>query len=472
MTRARKGREHAPAGRPRATPARTAAAGASWRPSDWAALLRRKIASRQARVGVIGLGYVGLPLAVELARAGYEVTGIDIDPGRVKALTSGHSYIQDVSSKEVAALVGKGRLTATDAFQALKSLDTATICVPTPLGKTKDPDISMIKEAIEQIARYLHPGMLIVLESTTYPGTTEEVVRPELERQGLTVGKEIFLAFSPERVDPGNPDYQTKNTPKIIGGSTPTCTELAVALYAGAIDTVIPVSSSKTAEMVKLLENTFRAINIGLANEVAIMCGRLGVNVWEVIDAAATKPFGFMPFYPGPGLGGHCIPIDPLYLSWKLKTLDYNARFIQLASEINTHMPHYVVEKIAAALNERRRSVNGSRILIVGVSYKRDIEDLRESPALDIIRLLRAQGAVVTYADPYNTTLRLEGAAGADVLHSVVLPDGYANQDCVVIVTNHRVIDYQQLVDRSRLVIDTRNAAKRVTRGRDKIITL
>ncbi len=472
MTQSKKGKERALPRRMRAAAPRTGASGKSWRPSDWAALLRQKIASKQARVGVIGLGYVGLPLAVELAKAGYEVTGIDIDAGKVKALMAGRSYIQDVPSKEVAALVGKGRLTATDAFHALKTLDTATICVPTPLGKTKDPDISMIKNAIEQIARYLHSGMLIVLESTTYPGTTEEVVRPELERQGLTVGKEIFLAFSPERVDPGNPAYQTKNTPKIIGGSTPVCTELAVALYAKAVDKVIPVSSSKTAEMVKLLENTFRAINIGLANEVAIMCGRLGVNVWEVIDAAATKPFGFMPFYPGPGLGGHCIPIDPLYLSWKLKTLDYNARFIQLASEINTHMPHYVVEKITAALNERRRSVNGSRILIVGVSYKRDIEDLRESPALDIIRLLRTLGATVTYADPYNPTLRLEHAGGADVLESAVLPDGYANQDCAVIVTNHRVIDYQQLVDRSRLVIDTRNATKGVTRGRDKIITL
>ena len=439
-------------------------------------MLRRKIETKTARVGVIGLGYVGLPLAVELAKAGYTVTGIDIDAGKVKALNAGHSYIQDVPTKAVAALTKAGRLSATDDFQVVSSLDTATICVPTPLRKTKDPDISMIMSAVQQVARHLHPGMLIVLESTTYQGTTEEVVRPELERQGLTVGREIFLAFSPERVDPGNPTFHTKNTPKIIGGSTPACTKLAVALYSTSIDRVIPVSSSNAAEMVKLLENTFRAINIGLANEVAIMCGRLGINVWEVIDAAATKPFGFMPFYPGPGLGGHCIPIDPLYLSWKMKTLDYNARFIQLASEINTQMPLYVVEKVAAALNDRRRSVNGARILVVGVSYKRDVEDLRESPALDIIRLLRKQGASVSYADPYNPTLRLEehGEAKGDgeVLRAVDLPGGLAGQDCVVIVTDHRAIDYQQLVDRAPLVIDTRNATKGVTRGRDKIITL
>ncbi|MEW6323757.1 MAG: nucleotide sugar dehydrogenase [Nitrospirota bacterium] len=434
--------------------------------------LRKKIESKQARVGVIGLGYVGLPLAVEFGKAGYAVVGVDIDAKKVKSLNAGQSYIQDVPSREVAALIKAGRLTATDDFHVLSSLDTITICVPTPLRKTKDPDISMIMEALQEIARHLHAGMLVVLESTTYPGTTEEVVRPELERQGLTVGKEIFLAFSPERVDPGNPTFHTKNTPKIIGGATPDCTELAVALYRTAIETVIPVSSSRAAEMVKLLENTFRAINIGLANEAAIMCGRLGINVWEVIDAAATKPFGFMPFYPGPGLGGHCIPIDPLYLSWKLKTLDYNARFIQLASEINTHMPHYVVEKIAAALNERRKSVNGSRVLILGVSYKRDVEDLRESPALDIIRLLRQRGASVAYADPYNPTLRLGEHGDGELLQSVSLPGALAGRDCAVIVTDHRAIDYQQVVDRSALVIDTRNATKAVTRGRDKIITL
>jgi UDP-N-acetyl-D-glucosamine dehydrogenase len=440
--------------------------------ADWAGRLRRKIETKQANVGVIGLGYVGLPLAVEFAEAGFTVTGIEIDAGKVKAINAGRSYIQDVSSERIGALVREGRLSATDVFQRIESLDTVTICVPTPLRKTKDPDISMIMAALKEITGHLHAGMLVVLESTTYPGTTEEVVRPELEKQGLAVGKELFLAFSPERVDPGNPTYHTKNTPKIIGGSTPVCTKLAVALYAQAVEKVIPVSSSNTAEMVKLLENTFRAINIGLANEVAIMCSWLGVNVWEVIDAAATKPFGFMPFYPGPGLGGHCIPIDPLYLSWKLKTLDYTARFIELASEINAHMPHYVVEKITAALNGRRRSVNGSNILVVGVSYKRDVEDLRESPALDIIRLLRQLGATVTFTDPYNPTLHVESPQGDVVLRSVPLPGGLTKQDCVVIVTDHRAFDYQQIVDQSSLVLDTRNATRGVTRGREKVITL
>ncbi|HUJ78801.1 MAG TPA: nucleotide sugar dehydrogenase [Nitrospiria bacterium] len=442
------------------------------RTGEWVARLAKLIQSRKAHVGIIGLGYVGLPLAVELAKAGLRVTGIDIDAEKVKAINSGRSYIQDVPSADVARLVREGRLVATEDFSALAELDTVSICVPTPLRKTKDPDVSMIMSAMKEVARHLHAGMLIVLESTTYPGTTEEMVRPEVERQGLSVGREVFLAFSPERVDPGNPTYHTKNTPKIIGGCTPTCTELAVSLYALAVDRVIPVSSSQTAEMVKLLENTFRAINIGLANEVAIMCDRLGVNVWEVIDAAATKPFGFMPFYPGPGLGGHCIPIDPLYLSWKLKTLDYNARFIQLASEINTQMPHYVVDKIAAALNDRRQSINGAGILIVGVSYKRDVEDLRESPALDIIRLLRQRGATVTYTDPYNAELRIESPQGESILRSVALPEGLAKQDCIVIVTDHRAFNYQQIVDHSSLVLDTRNATRAITRGREKVIML
>lgn len=439
---------------------------------EWASRLKQKIQNGQARLGIIGLGYVGLPLAVEFAKAGFRVTGIDIDAEKVKAIRSGMSYIKDVSSQDVAALVRADRLTASDDFGTLRELDAVSICVPTPLRKTKDPDISMIMAAMKEVAGHLHPGMLIVLESTTYPGTTEEMVRPEVERQGLLVGQAVFLAFSPERVDPGNPTFQTKNTPKIIGGCTTACTELAVLLYSKAVDRVIPVSSSQTAEMVKLLENTFRAINIGLANEVAIMCDRLGVNVWEVIDAAATKPFGFMPFYPGPGLGGHCIPIDPLYLSWKLKTLDYNARFIQLASEINTQMPHYVVDKIASALNARRQSINGARIMIVGVSYKRDVEDLRESPALDIIRLLRQRGATVSYTDPYNATLRVESPQGETVLRSVPLPEGLIDQDCTVIVTNHRVFDYEQIVEHSSLILDTRNATRGITRGRDKVIML
>jgi UDP-N-acetyl-D-glucosamine dehydrogenase len=455
-----------------ANPEQTTGRTANDQPAEWAARLNRNIRNGQVRVGIIGLGYVGLPLAVEFAKAGLRVTGIDIDTEKVKAIKAGRSYIQDVPSNEVASLVKAGRLTASDDFRVLAELDAVSICVPTPLRKTKDPDISMIMAAMKEVSGHLHPGMLIVLESTTYPGTTEEVVRPEVERQGLSVGKDVFLAFSPERVDPGNPTYHTKNTPKIIGGCTPACTALAVGLYAKAVDRVIPVSSSQAAEMVKLLENTFRAINIGLANEVAIMCDRLGVNVWEVIDAAATKPFGFMPFYPGPGLGGHCIPIDPLYLSWKLKTLDYNARFIQLASEINTQMPHYVIDKIASALNDRRQSINGARILVAGVSYKRDVEDLRESPALDIIRLLRQRGATVTFTDPYNTTLHLESPQGNTVLRSIPLPGGLAKQDCVVIVTDHRAFDYQQIVDQSNLVIDTRNATRNITRGREKVITL
>ena len=447
------------------------ARGGAKRDTDWAAHLRQKIESRHARVGVIGLGYVGLPLAVEYAKAGFSVVGIEIDPKKVKMINAGRSYIQDVPSGQLRSVISERRFVATDLFRTIESLDTVTICVPTPLRKTKDPDISYIAAVMKELGQYLHPGMLVVLESTTYPGTTEELIRPELEKSGLSVGRELFLAFSPERVDPGNRQYHTHNTPKIIGGCTPACTSLAVALYGFAIQDVIPVSSSQTAEMVKLLENTFRAINIGLANEMAIMCGRLGVNVWEVIRAAATKPFGFMPFYPGPGLGGHCIPIDPLYLSWKLKTLDYNARFIQLASEINTQMPQYVVEKITAALNKRRHSVNGARVLIVGVSYKRDVDDIRESPALDIIRLLRRQGARVTYTDPCVPEFRLEHEVPAAVLKSVPLPQGLDKQDCVVIVTDHSEVDYQQIVDRAPLIIDTRNATEAVTRGREKIIT-
>src|SRR5687768_6372513 len=363
--------------------------------------LHEKIRSRRARTGVVGLGYVGLPLAVELAKAGFHATGIDLDARKVQSINDGRSYIPDVSTADVQALHGKGLLDATTDFAIVKELDTINICVPTPLRKTKDPDMSYIVSAVEGIAKYLHPGMLIVLESTTYPGTTDEVVLPILEATGLKAGVDFFIAFSPERVDPGNPTFQTHNVPKVVGGLTPDCAMLAGALYGTAIETIVPVSSTRVAEMVKLLENTFRAVNIGLVNELALMCDRMNINVWEVVDAAKTKPFGFMPFYPGPGLGGHCIPIDPFYLSWKAKQTGFDPPSIELAGHINGSMPHYVAEKVGDALNTRRKSINGAEVLIVGVAYKRDIDDMRESPALDVMGLLHTKGARVDYADPY-----------------------------------------------------------------------
>ena len=426
------------------------------------------ISRKSATVGVIGLGYVGLPLAVEFAKAGFSVVGIDIDADKVKTLAGGRSYIQDVPHRDVAEAVSSNRFTATTDFSVLRRLDAVSICVPTPLRKTKDPDISFIAAATDQVARYLPPGQLVVLESTTYPGTTNEVVLAELAKGGRRVGKDFFLAFSPERVDPGNAVFTTRNTPKIIGWVTPHCTKLAVALYRHAVDTVIPVSSTQAAEMVKLLENTFRAINIGLANEVALMCRMLGIDVWEVIDAAATKPFGFMPFYPGPGLGGHCIPIDPLYLSWKLKAFNYNARFIELASEINTKMPEHVVELIGDALNGARKSVNGSKLLILGVAYKRNVDDVRESPALDIIRLLRAKGARVAYSDPFVPRLDI----GKGETLASVKTDRVGGYDAVVIVTDHAKFDYKAIVKQAKLVVDTRNATKGVKEGRGKIVKL
>ena len=363
--------------------------------------LADKIASRSARTGVVGLGYVGLPLAVEFTRSGFHTTGIDLDERKIDAINAGRSYIPDVATEDVARFRSAGLLDATTDFAVVSELDTINICVPTPLRKTKDPDMSYIVSAAESIASHLHPGMLVVLESTTYPGTTEEVVQPLLEANGLRAGRDFFLAFSPERVDPGNPTFQTHNVPKVVGGLTPACSELAAALYGTAIKTIVPVSSTRVAEMVKLLENTFRAVNIGLVNELALMCDRMNIDVWEVVEAARTKPFGFMAFYPGPGLGGHCIPIDPVYLSWKAKQSGFDPRFIELAGHINGAMPHYVVEKVAEALNSRRKAVNGSNVLIVGVAYKRDIDDLRESPALDVMGLLHAKGARVSYADPH-----------------------------------------------------------------------
>jgi UDP-N-acetyl-D-glucosamine dehydrogenase len=429
--------------------------------SALSARLLERLNSRQATVGVVGLGYVGLPLAVEFANGGLTAVGIDLDARKVAAIQRGKSYIPDVPTADVAALVTAGRLQATTDFRVIKDLDTVNICVPTPLRKTKDPDMSYIVSAVEAIAEHLHPGMLIVLESTTYPGTTEEVVQPLLERSGLKAGKDFFLAFSPERVDPGNGTFTTRNVPKVLGGMTPECVELAAALYRSAVDSVVPVSSPRVAEMVKLLENTFRAVNIGLVNEIALMCDRLGIDVWEVIDAAKTKPFGFMPFYPGPGLGGHCIPIDPFYLSWKAKQNGFEARFIELAGQVNGSMPHFVVDKIAEALNGAKKAVNGSRVLIVGVAYKRDIDDIRESPALDVMALLYEKGARLSYSDPFVPTLSGRAWAGGYDLQSTSLsPSALAEVDCVAILTDHRIVDYTALVAAAPIIVDTRNTIK------------
>ncbi len=428
----------------------------------------KKFEQRRAKVGIIGLGYVGLPLALELSRAGFVVTGIDLDKRKVESIQKGKSYIDDLTDAEIATAVSEGRLHATTDFSILQGVDSVSICVPTPLKKPQEPDISYILSATTEIKKYLHPGQLIVLESTTYPGTTDEIVLPELEKTGLKVGVDYFLAFSPERVDPGNKIYNTKTTPKIIGGVTENCTKVAVALYRQAVDRVVPVSSTRAAEMVKLLENTFRSVNIGLVNEIAIICDKLGLDVWEIIDAAATKPFGFMPFYPGPGLGGHCIPIDPLYLSWKLKMLNYNARFILLASDVNAKMPHYVADKVFDALNSRRKSINGSKILILGVAYKKDIGDVRESPALDVIKLLKEKGGIISYHDPYIPQIHEENMN----LSSVELSD-YSNlqkYDCTVIITNHSSYEYRKIVENSNIVVDTRNATKGI--ASEKIVKL
>ncbi len=420
-----------------------------------ARILEEKIRTRRARIGIVGLGYVGLPLAVEFAKAGFSVTGIDISEDKVKRVNAGDSYVGDIPSSTLGPLVESGKLRATCDFSALLELDTVNICVPTPLRKTKDPDMSYIVASCQEIVTYFHAGMLVILESTTYPGTTYELVLPMLAKPGLEVGRDFFLCFSPERVDPGNPVYQTSNIPKVVGGCTPACTKMGQLFYSQALEHVVPVSSTQVAEMVKLLENTFRMINIGLANEMAMMCSHMGIDVWEVIDAAATKPFGFMPFYPGPGLGGHCIPIDPFYLSWKTKQAGIEARFIELAGYINGQMPHFAVDCVRDALNYAGKPVKGSRIHIMGVAYKRDIEDIRESPSLDVILLLQRLGAVVTYSDPYVPTLHLDG------LSLEASPeDAAAAADCVVIVTDHSAFDYKALVERSRLIVDTRNALK------------
>ena len=417
-----------------------------------------RIRSKAARVGVIGLGYVGLPLAVEFAHAGFDVTGFDVDAQKAAQINGGQSYIPDVPASDLAACLRAGKLRATTDMKELGAMDAIDICVPTPLRKTKDPDLSYIVLAVEAVAASVRPGQLVILESTTYPGTTEEVVQPMLEAKGLEADVDFFLAFSPERVDPGNQRFTTKNIPKIVGGVGPASTEVAAALYGATVQTVVPVSSTRVAEMVKLLENTFRAVNIGLVNEIALMCHKMDIDVWEVIDAAKTKPFGFMPFYPGPGLGGHCIPIDPHYLSWKARQSGFECRFIELAGHINASMPDYVVERVAEALNTVRKPINGSRIHLVGVAYKRDVNDMRESPALDILTLLARRGADVTYSDPFVPELKHDGR----LLASVDVADAIARRpDCAVICTDHTQFDYARLVSSGTLIVDTRNALKK-----------
>ncbi|MCB0934859.1 MAG: nucleotide sugar dehydrogenase [Mycobacterium sp.] len=429
--------------------------------SPHAKALFERLSARTARTGVIGLGYVGLPLAVEFGHGGFSVVGIDLDSRKCDAINAGTSYIADVPSSEVAALVNAGRLRAVPDLAAADSLDTINICVPTPLRKTRDPDMTYVLSAAQWVKEHLRPGMLVILESTTYPGTTEEVVRSILEETGLRAGYDFFLAYSPERVDPGNEKWTTKNVPKVVGGLTPDCSALAAELYGASVDRVVEVSSPRAAEMVKLLENTFRAINIGLVNEMALMCDRIGIDIWEVIDAAATKPFGFMPFYPGPGLGGHCIPIDPFYLSWKVKEVGFEARFIELAGQVNAAMPRYVVDKVADALNDQGKSIKGANILVMGVAYKPNVDDVRESPALDVITLLVKKGANVTYHDPFVPHVGADTWAAGRSMDSVPYSRAtVAAADCVVVATNHQAFDYAELVEAARVIVDTRNAFK------------
>jgi UDP-N-acetyl-D-glucosamine dehydrogenase len=437
--------------------------------SAQAQALLERFQQKEATIGIIGLGYVGLPLAMVLADGGYSVIGLDSDPEKVAELNRGKSYIEDVPSSFVKEHVEAGRFKAVTDYQALGDVQGISICVPTPLRKTGDPDLSFIIAVSKALVPILKPGMVVILESTTYPGTTRELVQPELESTGLKVGEDIFLAFSPERVDPGRTDYTTKNTPKIIGGITPTCSQLAAAMYARAMDEVVPVTSTEVAEMAKLLENTFRAVNIGLVNELALMCDRLGIDVWEVIEAAASKPFGFMKFTPGPGLGGHCIPIDPLYLSWKLKSVKYNARFIELASEINTNMPRYVVSRVQDTLNETGRAIKGAKVLVLGVAYKPDVTDMRESPALDVIGLLQEKGAKVSYFDPHVKGIAHEGweMESVDNLKATAKA-----ADCVVLITDHKDLDYATVAAEANLIFDTRNAFQRLGYVDKKIVRL
>ena len=416
-----------------------------------------KIRERKARTGVIGLGYVGLPLAIEFAHAGFNAVGIDVDTRKVDAINNGQSYIVDTSSEEIASLVTTGRLKATTDFTAMQELDTINICVPTPLRKTKDPDMTYVVAAVAEIKKHLRAGQLIILESTTYPGTTEELVLPQLQESGLKVGQDFFLAFSPERIDPGNKQFNTRNIPKVVGGVTARCTQVAKTLYEQSIETVVPVSSTRVAEMVKLLENTFRSVNIGLVNELALMSAKLNINVWEVIDAAATKPFGFMPFYPGPGLGGHCIPIDPFYLGWKARMNGFEPRFIELAGLVNESMPKFVVDKVTDALNDDGKAVRNARIHVLGVAYKRDVNDIRESPSLHVIKMLMDKGATITYSDPFVPEIHDEGIelTGRPVREALE-----AGTDCVVLLTDHSAYNYSEIVHLAPLIVDTRNALR------------
>ena len=437
---------------------------------DYAKQLIEKFQNKSARVAVMGMGYVGLPFATVFAEAGFSVTGVDPVQDKMDRINRGESYIMDVASVKVAGLVKQGKLKGTSDYSVLANVDAVAICVPTPLRQTGDPDLSFIVSAAEGLAPYVHAGMVVVLESSTYPGTTRELMLPILtEKSHLKVGEEIFVAFSPERVDPGRTDWTTKNTPKVIGGMTEKCTKVAAAWYGQALDTVVPVSSTEVAEMAKLLENTFRMINIGFVNELALMCDRLGVDVWEVIDAAATKPFGFMKFQPGPGLGGHCIPIDPLYLSWKLRSLNYTARFIELASEINTSMPRFAVTRVQDALNDHEKALKGSNVLVLGAAYKPDIDDLRESPSIDVIRLLQQKGARVSYHDPYIPHIKQENweiSSVSDLMAAVKAAD------CVVIVTNHKVYDYIAILKEAKLIVDTRNALGKLGFKNPKVVRL
>jgi UDP-N-acetyl-D-glucosamine dehydrogenase len=417
--------------------------------------LERRIKTKQARFGVIGLGYVGLPLALTLNEAGFDVTGIDIDTNRVDAIVACSSYITDISDKELQKAAAAKRFRATTDLSAIRNLDAISICVPTPLRKTKDPDMSYVISAADAIAKALRPGQLVILESTTYPGTTEELVLPALQAGGLKVGKDFFVAYSPERVDPGNPNFSTKDIPKVIGGITPRCVQLAKLLYGSAMKTIVPVSSTRVAEMVKLLENTFRSVNIALVNEIALMCAHMKIDVWEVIKGASSKPFGFMPFYPGPGLGGHCIPIDPLYLEWKSKIDGFESRFIGLADKINSGMPRYVVTRAMELLNEHGKAMRGSRVHVLGVTYKKDISDSRESPALEVIRILMALGANVTYSDPFVPSLSVEGR---NIEAIAPVRDVLASCDMAIVITNHTTFDYKEIVKNAPLVFDTRNA--------------
>lgn len=435
--------------------------------------LQSKIEDRTLKSGIIGLGYVGLPLAVEFAKAGIEVYGIDIDRRKVSAVNAGKSYIQDVRTEDLKRLRKQKKLFATSDFSIIRKLDTINICVPTPLRKSKDPDISYIVAAVEQVAKYLHKGMLVILESTTYPGTTEEVMVPMLEKTGLKAGKDFYIAFSPERVDPGNPKFHTRNIPKVVGGHTPACTRLACDFYSIAIEKVHAVSCPSSAEMVKLLENTFRSVNIGLVNELCQMSEKLGVDVWEIIDAAATKPFGFMPFYPGPGLGGHCIPIDPHYLAWKARIQGFNPRFIDLASDVNSMMPEFVVRKAQTILNGKGKSLKGAKILVLGVTYKKDVSDFRESPALEIIEMLERWGSKVFYSDPYVPKIENHsGSHKSQAWKGKAFETALSNADLVILTADHKKFDMETVVKKSSIVLDTRNATKVVKNQKEKVIKI